>query len=70
MTTPSPERAARLAQAAAAHEQFIRTYLPLAVYDPARAAGHGPDYNLYYLDLDPPPGAEAMYQALLAGEAG
>jgi hypothetical protein len=66
----SPARAARLAQVAAAHETFERMYLPLAVYDPARAAEHGPDYNLCYLDMDPPPGAEAMYQALIAGEAG
>lgn len=59
-------RKARLAQVAAAHAQMIATYLPLATFDPAKAEVAGGDYNLWWLDMDPPPGADAMFHDALA----
>jgi hypothetical protein len=62
-------RAERLARVAAAHAAFVRMFLPLADFDPAGAAER-PGYNLWYLDLDPPRGAEDMYQRAVRGEPG
>jgi hypothetical protein len=65
-----PARQARLAQIAAAHDAYEATYLPLATYDPAQGAPYGDDYNLHYLDIDPPPGAEEAFQTAARPEAG
>jgi hypothetical protein len=68
--TRTPARLARLAAIAAAHDQMEAAYLPAAAFHPAGRPAKT-DYNLHYLDVNPPAGAEDMFQMLAAapGEA-
>lgn len=61
---PSPAKRARLAALAALHDQWTTEHLDAADFDAERAAAKDPsDYNLHYLDVDPPVAAEDEFQA-------
>jgi len=60
-------RQQRLAAIAAAHDEMEAQYLTAAPFHPDGRPDPS-DYNLHYLDVNPPPGAEAAFQ-MLAEEA-
>lgn len=61
---PSPARVARLNALAEAHGAWVDEHLPAARFDAQRAAAKDPsDYNLHYLDVNPPTAAEDEFQA-------
>jgi hypothetical protein len=64
LTRPSPERRRRLNALADLHSRWVDEHLAEARFDHDRARATSPsDYNLHYLDVNPPSAAEDAFQA-------
>lgn len=59
-------RLARLAQIAAAHDEWVEANVDGAAFNPD-SRPDSDDYNLWYLDMDATPAAEAKFQQMVEG---